>query len=302
MFDVTVVAVVVGAVVMVMVRVRGARGLARKRRWWNAAFDVVALAGAVYLVFMTTWGWHYRRMPLATRLDVRAEGLTSARVRELADTATYHLNSLHAAANKTPWPAAHEWATRLAPAFDAAQRALGVQPPALPAVPKATALGPWFVRAGIAGMTNPFQFDVMLTPDALPFEVPALLAHEWGHVAGFAREDEAGFVGFVTTQQGDAQARYSGWLEVYVRLLTALPRAERQAIHARLAAGPRADLEAVERRLERVSPAAQHVAWTGYDSYLKSNRVREGLDSYDGVVTLMARARFDEHWRPAVTR
>ncbi len=152
MFDVTVVAVVVGAVVMVMVRVRGARGLARKRRWWNAAFDVVALAGAVYLVFMTTWGWHYRRMPLATRLDVRAEGLTSARVRELADTATYHLNSLHAAANKTPWP------------------------------------------------------------------------------------------------------------------------------------------------------AAQHVAWAGYDSYLKSNRVREGLDSYDGVVTLMARARFDEHWRPAVTR
>ena len=74
MFDVTIVAVVVGAVVMVVVRVRGARGLARKRRWWNAAFDVVALAGAVYLVFMTTWGWHYRRMPLATRLDVRAEG------------------------------------------------------------------------------------------------------------------------------------------------------------------------------------------------------------------------------------
>jgi hypothetical protein len=54
-----------------------------------------------------------------------------------------------------------------------------------------------------------------------------------GHVAGFAREDEAGFVGFVTTQQGDAQARYSQMARVYVRLLSALPRAERQAIHAR---------------------------------------------------------------------
>jgi hypothetical protein len=43
MFDVTVVAVVVAAMVMVVVRVRGARP-ARKRRWWNAAFDVVALS------------------------------------------------------------------------------------------------------------------------------------------------------------------------------------------------------------------------------------------------------------------
>jgi hypothetical protein len=49
-----------------------------------------------------------------------------------------------------------------------------------------------------------------------------------------------------------------------------------------------------------VSPAAQQVAWSGYDSYLKSNRVREGLESYDGVVDLMARARFDARWRPAL--
>jgi hypothetical protein len=71
-------------------------------------------------------------------------------------------------------------------------------------------------------------------------------------------------------------------------------------MHTRLGAGPRADLAAVEARLMRVSPGAQKVAWSGYDSYLKSNRVREGLDSYDGVVALMARSRFDEHWRPAV--
>jgi hypothetical protein len=300
LFDVTVVAILVAAVAMVVARVRGAKGPARKRRWWNAALDLVALAAAVYLVFMTSWGWNYRRLPLATRLDARNDGVTAERVRELADTATYHLNTLHPSVQKTAWPRREDWLARLGPAFDAAQRAFGIDPPAIAARPKPTVLGPWFVRAGIAGMTNPFQFDVMLTPDALPFEVPGLLAHEWAHVAGFAREDEAGFVGFVTTQQGDTHAQYSGWLDVYGRLLSALPRAQRVAIHARLGAGPRADLAAIERRLERVSPTAQRVAWSSYDSYLKSNRVREGLESYDGVVSLLARSRFDERWRPAL--
>ena len=302
LFDVTCVAVGVAAVTMVVTRVRGAKGAARRGRWWRAAFDLVALGAAVYLVFMATWGWHYRREPLGVRLDVRADGVTAERVRELTDTAIFHLNSLHASAHARAWPSPVAWATVLAPAFGAAQQALGVEPAAVPARPKPTAFGAWFVRAGIAGMTNPFQLDVMLTPDALPFEVPAMLAHEWAHVAGFAREDEAGFVGFVTTQQGDVQAQYSGWLEVYGRLLAALPRAERDDMHRRLAAGPRADLAAIRQRLTRVSPAAQQVAWSGYDSYLKSNRVREGLESYDGVVDLMARARFDEHWRPALAQ
>ncbi len=302
LFDVTCVAIGVAAVTMVVTRVRGARGASRKGRWWRAAFDLVALGAAVYLVFMATWGWHYRREPLGMRLDARDQGVTAERVRELTDTAIFQLNSLHASAHATAWPAPSAWVGALAPAYVAAQRVLGVEPAAVPPRPKPTALGAWFVRAGIAGMTNPFQLDVMLTPDALPFEVPALLAHEWAHVAGFAREDEAGFVGFVTTQQGNVQARYSGWLDVYVRLLAALPRAEREAMHKRLASGPRADLAAIRQRLTRVSPAAQQVAWSGYDSYLKTNRVREGLESYDGVVTLMARARFDEHWLPALAQ
>ena len=208
LFDVTCVAVGVAAVTMVVTRVRGAKGAARKGRWWRAAFDLVALGAAVYLVFMATWGWHYRREPLGARLDVHADGVTAERVRELTDTAIFHLNSLHASAHARAWPSPVAWATGLAPAFGAAQQALGVEPAAVPARPKPTAFGAWFVRAGIAGMTNPFQLDVMLTPDALPFEVPAMLAHEWAHVAGFAREDEAGFVGFVTTQQGDMQAQY----------------------------------------------------------------------------------------------
>jgi hypothetical protein len=35
-----------------------------------------------------------------------------------------------------------------------------------------------------------------------------------------------------------------------------------------------------------------------YDSYLKANRVEEGVRSYGAVVNLILRARFEDGWRP----
>jgi hypothetical protein len=35
-------------------------------------------------------------------------------------------------------------------------------------------------------------------PDLLPFEKPFVAAHEWAHLAGYADESEASFVGWLT--------------------------------------------------------------------------------------------------------
>jgi hypothetical protein len=37
-----------------------------------------------------------------------------------------------------------------------------------------------------------------------------------------------------------------------------------------------------------------------YDSYLKANRVQEGIASYDAVVRLMLGTRFGPRWTPVV--
>jgi hypothetical protein len=33
-------------------------------------------------------------------------------------------------------------------------------------------------------MTDPFLLETLLASNLLPFEVPAVIAHEWGHLAG----------------------------------------------------------------------------------------------------------------------
>jgi hypothetical protein len=146
---------------------------------------------------------------------------------------------------------------------------------------------------------DPFFLEVMITPDALPFELPAILSHEWGHLAGYANESEASFVGWLTCMQGGAQARYSAWLQLTPRLVAGMPPAARTKVTVKLAAGPRTDLQAIEERLRRaVVPELNAAAWAGYDRYLKANRVTGGVRSYDDVVTLIAGTSFDRRWRP----
>jgi hypothetical protein len=160
-------------------------------------------------------------------------------------------------------------------------------------------LGPYFRWTSVDGMINPFGLEVLINPDLLPFERPFVAAHEWAHLAGYADESEASFVGWLTCLRADAAAQYSGWLALYWQVNGEVNQAERAAIGNTLAAGPRADMAAVVERIRRSEqPWLRDAGWRVYDQYLKANRVEEGIRSYGTVLTLILRARFDEGWTP----
>ena len=64
-------------------------------------------------------------------------------------------------------------------------------------------------------MVNPFGLEVIANPDLLPFERPFVAAHEWGHLAGYADEAEANFVGWLTCVRASPSQQYSGWFYLY---------------------------------------------------------------------------------------
>jgi hypothetical protein len=148
-------------------------------------------------------------------------------------------------------------------------------------------------------MINPFGLEVLANPDLLPFERPFVAAHEWGHLAGYADESEANFVGWLTCVRADEASQYSGWLYLYWQIAGELPAKGRASISEALTAGPRDDLSAIAARLRRGDlPALRRASWMVYDRYLKANRVEAGVQSYGEVVTLILRARFGDGWRP----
>jgi hypothetical protein len=250
---------------------RGRRGA------WPLLQRLVQGAAAAYLVFLAIWGLNYRRVPLTGKLAFDRTRVTAEAAGLLAARTIVSLNRLY-----TPAHAHTTTLTDLASAFHGAERALGSSRTIVPGRPKTTLLGGYFHYASIAGMTDPFFLETLIAPDLLDVERPFVIAHEWGHLAGYADESEANYLAWLTCQRGDARAQYSAWLALLGDLREFMPSSA-----PRLDAGPRGDLLALRYRYSRTSPMLRAAARESYDKYLKANRVESGIESYDLVVQLI---------------
>jgi hypothetical protein len=262
-------------------------GPARWRRMANSLLVLLQAVAALYVAFLVLWGFNYRRAPAAERLQVSPGRVTADRVARLASRAVAQVNALHDPARNEAGLTGDVLVATMAPAFARVQGLLGSTWRMTPGRPKFSLIGHTFAVSGVDGMINPFALEVILNPEVLPFERPYVLAHEWAHLAGHAPESEASFVAFLACLQGPREMRYSGWLDILLHVLRALPPPRRQGAFEAIAKGPRADLRGVEARLRRVQPAVHHVSWSVYDQYLRANRVASGVADYGEVLTLV---------------
>ena len=261
------------------------------------SLTLAAAAAAVgYLVFLGAWGLNYRRTPIVQKIVFDATAITEAAALEFAYQAAHELNAAYAPASAT---LPRDDLTQLTQAFARVQRALGIERPARPARPKSTLLDPYFRATAVEGMTNPFFLETLVVSSLIDVERPFVVAHEWSHLAGFADEGEANFVGWLTCMEGGAADRYSGWLFLYRETVARLGAHDRDDVAEALAPGPRSDLEAIaDRHRRHVNPAMSRAGWRAYDRYLRANRVESGAASYAEVVRLVLGATFEDGWKP----
>ena len=276
----------------------------RRRAGWLGIFGKLVLRtgvwlAAFYLAFLLVWGLNYRRVRLADKLDFDARAISREAALSMAHATVNQLNALYARAHERGWPAPEVIDPSLKAALDRVQHDLGVSTRAVAGRPKISLFEPYFRRAGVAGMTDPYFLETVLERDLLPFERPFVLAHEWSHLAGFADESEANFIGWLTCLHGSIPDEYSGWLFLYGELERAVSGSDRAELADRLASGPRADVHAIIRRVQQqVSPRISSAGWRMYDQYLKANRVEAGAASYADVVRLVLGVRFGPGWTP----
>ncbi len=286
-FDLLVLGLMVGLPSWWVVSLRRAGPGRRRRAAGRLTLNTLAVGAGVYVVFLLLWGFNYRRQPLTDKLDFDQRRVTTQALTELTLEAVERLNALHAAAHQQSWPELDQLPAVLGPAFEAVQADLGAVRPAVTGLPKATLLTPYFQRAGVNGMINPLSLEVLVNATVLPFERPFVVAHEWAHLAGYADESEASFVGWLTCLSGGAPSRYSAWLFLTPYLLRHLDRDEQTQMWGRLDEGPTEDFRAVSERVALAVPIVQRNANRVYDRYLRANRVESGIASYGAVVDLV---------------
>ena len=266
------------------------------RPWWRTIVGIAAVAGLYAIWFYGGWGFGYDRSPLQTRTAYDESRLSRPDIDALRARAMSELNRLA--------PLAH--AQQRGDFFDTA----ALQTAWTPVVQRLgdawtpqvhtskPALFGWFMnKSGTSGFTNPFTLETQLAPDLLWFERPFDQAHEWSHVAGFNREDEANYIAVVTCLR-DPQpvAQYSGWLELFLYLPQKTHYAKREFV-------PQvwADFAAIRKRnAQFVNLNISRFSWRVYNSYLKSNHIASGVQNYDEVTKLVAGIPLDAQGLPVV--
>jgi Protein of unknown function (DUF3810) len=265
--------------------------------WRSALFRMLTTglvtAALIYLWFLLFWGFNYRRVPLEQKLAFDPSQITREQGLRLGRTAIERANALVQEAKATPFDR-----EALLAALRRVQTHLREIPLTAAPDPKRSLLAFYFRKAAIDGMTDPFFLEIVVNPDVLPSERPFVLAHEWAHLAGFADESEANFIAWLTCVRAARDAQYSGWLAAYQHIASGLPPPDRRALAQALSPAVRADLDAERERLNRSSPAVRTAARGAYDTYLRANRIEEGIANYNAVVRLMLGTSLDADSNP----
>jgi hypothetical protein len=268
--------------------VRVARAHGARTAVWDVFRRVVRTAAIVAILFFLMWGLNYRRTSLVVSLKLTApppsaDDLQSA-ILEANELAGRIRPSL--APNKAP--GYEDVVRRLPEPFRAALRQLNRPLLRVPGRPKySLVLTPYFTAAGIDGMIDPLALESVVHPDLLPVERPFVLAHEWAHLAGAADEAEASAIGWLACMKGDPPLAYSASVYLIGEAGSSLPRDRWRAVAGHLDPAVRRDLDAIARRVAREQPTVQRTAARVYDTYLKANRVGDGVASYSRALTLI---------------
>lgn len=143
---------------------------------------------------------------------------------------------------------------------------------------------------GITGYYNPFTAEAQITKGIPIVQIPFVINHELSHQLGIASEAEANFIGYLASINNPlTTVQYSGQLMLLRNCLSELKEREYENYESIASSIPnsiRLDFKEIRTYWETYRNKYRKYSDKGYDKFLKSNNQKEGLESYNKVVSL----------------
>ena len=262
----------------------------------QSVFKLPFILAVIYLVFNLMWGLNYNRETFAEISGLPVEPASVEELAELAAHLTHRANELR------EWTAEDERGVMLLSngVQDVFNRAhLGYLEAAkiYPELggqygpPKGVMLSRYLSHAGIAGLYFPFTAEANVNTKIPHFKLPSTTAHEMAHQRGFAREDEANYIAYLTcTLHPDLSFQYSGVMMALMYTMNTLYTYNMEAwaeIRSEYSDGMNRDLQDYREYLARYQGPAKETFTRINDTYLIANRQEEGVQSYSDMVDLL---------------
>ncbi len=258
---------------------------------WPILRKYTALFLWVYLLFNILWGLNYDRQGIATQLSLRVLPYTSSQLYDLTVLLQQRLctngesvDSLERVSINNNYYLFHTGTKAFAEIDDQLPflkyQIQSIKPSLY------TYVGHFF---GFTGYYNPFSAEAQLKTDLPVFLKPFVTCHEIAHQLGYAKENEANFVGFLAGKTStNVEFRYSAYFEMYLYAIRELAFYDPYSAQVLLKTAHKQyliDYIAYRGYLLKNKNLIQPFTSKFYDNFLKLNNQSKGLATYNEVVS-----------------
>lgn len=276
----------------------------RAARVGKALTNIAWTLTVFLVVFMLMHGFNYARLPAAEVFDLPVKERPAADLAETAEWLTAEAAALRENLNEDDqgvFILGRSIKQTMSDVNEAYNRA-EADWPALRGHsirPKAVMLSHYWSYTGITGMYDPFLAEANVNVDQPEYSLPDTIAHEVAHTRGFAREDEANFVAFLTGLHAENDDyKYSVMMDTWIRITNRLYQADRDAyndVAAGLTAAMRRDLSAGSEYWQQFEGPVQEASNQANNLFLQANMQTDGVQSYGRMIDLVLAWYDKEH-------
>ncbi len=268
------------------------RSLIKKRfsRALSLFMNLVIGLQLFIIAFYVLWGLNYSRPPASQLLHIPDSTYTTSSLISMTCTLIDSANACRARLDTPELKTTDQQIYRTAQA--AIQGSVNIYPQFRSYYPsvKSSLFTPVINYLSTGGYFTPFTGEAQVNYQMPLHDRPVSACHEMAHQMGFAREDEANFVGFISgIHSNDCLLRYSAYylaMEEFIHQVRRRDSVASKQFKAHLSSAVLADLKADRAYWLRYYKQISKISGIFYDNFLKVNKQPEGLRTYNRMIIL----------------
>lgn len=262
----------------------------RRLRWVRCLGYVASIVLWTYVWFYTSWCNLYSRPSLYVRASATRSDYDPATFRAFASDFILTINDLWA-----PYPPVdpQEVEAHVKHFYSGVAECYGLSSPRSWHHPKRMLFSRFYASVGIQGFMAPLYGESCINPCVHPLDYPFVAAHEYAHLMGVSSEAEANWWAFHVCRTSLQPAiRYSGYKGILSQLLRnarqCLTPEDYKQFFTTIRPEVIDDLRLTQRHWQQyLSPSLNELQEATFDTFLKSNNVKAGMDDYSLVIRLL---------------
>lgn len=249
----------------------------------------------IYFVFNFLWGLNYYRLPFSKIANINTSPSTIIELESLCNHLIYKTNVLRneIELDKNNRFFESNYKDIINDAYKGYEAAKSIYPDLGGSYgnPKSVLFSRAMSYMGITGIYFPFTGEANVNIDTPRISLPSTTTHEMAHQRGFAREDEANYIAYITCKlHPDLGFQYSGYILALTHSMNALYGSDKEKyieLNRKLSKNVKEDLTRINKYWERYEGPIERASTKMNNAYLKSNNQKDGVKSYGRMVDLL---------------